>query len=243
MDSLAFSYHDIAKMIDHSLLNPALTVAELEAGCALARLYEVASVCILPYFAARSRDLLAGSSVVVSTTIGFPHGGHKTAVKLFESEQALADGARELDAVVNISKVRSADWKYVQGELQELTQRSHAGGAKIKVIFENAYLTREEKIRLCEICGEIGADWAKTSTGYAASGATLDDLRLMREHSPAMVQIKAAGGIRTLDALLEVRDMGVTRVGATRTAEMLEDCRKRLGMPALTETSVSPAGY
>lgn len=243
MNTPLFTYSDIAKMIDHSLLNPALIVAELEAGCALARRYDVASVCILPYFAARSRDLLNGSTVVVSTTIGFPHGGHKTAVKLFEAEQALNDGARELDAVVNVSKVRSADWPYVHDELQELTRRTHAAGAKIKVIFENAYLTREEKIRLCEICGEIGADWVKTSTGYAASGATLDDLRLMREHSPASIQVKAAGGIRTLDALLEVRAIGVTRVGATRTAEMLEDCRKRLGMPALAEVTASPAGY
>lgn len=243
MSDSGFTYSDIAKMIDHSLLNPALTVEELEAGCALARRYDVASVCILPYCVARSRDLLSGSTVVVSTTIGFPHGGHKTAVKRFEIEQAMADGARELDAVVNISKVRSGDWPYVQEELNVLSHATHDGGAKIKVIFENAYLTSEDKIRLCEICGEIGVDWVKTSTGYAASGATLDDLRLMREHSPASVQVKAAGGIRTLDALLEVRAIGVTRVGATRTAEMLEDCRKRLGMAPLAAVSASPAGY
>ena len=243
--SLNYTYSDIAKMIDHSLLNPALTAAELESGCALARQYDVASMCILPYYVGRSHELLAGSTVAVSTTIGFPHGGHKTAVKLFEAEQALSDGARELDAVVNISQVRSGNWTYVQNELQELTTLIHQAGAKIKVIFENAYHDNAAKIRLCEICGEVGVDWVKTSTGYAASGATLEDLQLMRSQSPASVQVKAAGGIRTLDALLEVRAIGVTRVGATRTAEMLEECRRRLGMTALAENgvSVSPAGY
>lgn len=243
MAVLPYQYSDIAKMIDHSLLNPALTTAELQAGSALARTYEVASVCILPYYAAKSRELLDGSNVVVSTTIGFPHGGHKTSVKLFEAKQALSDGATELDAVINISKARSGDWDYVKSELRELTGLAHASGAKIKVIFENAYHDDAAKIRLCEICGEIGADWVKTSTGYAASGATLDDLRLMRRHSPDNVQVKAAGGIRTLDALLEVREIGVTRVGATRTAEMLEDCRKRLGLAPLSEARPAPAGY
>jgi deoxyribose-phosphate aldolase len=245
MASENFTYSDIAKMIDHSLLNPSLTTTELEAGCDLARQYDVASVCILPYYAARSAEILAGSTVVVSTTIGFPHGGHKTAVKLFETEQALADGARELDVVVNISKVRSNDWLYVQKEIEVLTALVHASEAKIKVIFENAYHDRPSKIRLCEICGAIGVDWVKTSTGYAATGATMEDLKLMRDHSPASVQVKAAGGIRTLDALLEVRAIGVTRVGATRTAEMLDDCRRRLGMNPLQEGKppVTPAGY
>ncbi len=238
-----YTYVDIAKMIDHSLLNPALTVAELESGCALARQYDVASVCILPYYVSRSRELLAGSTVVASTTIGFPHGGHRTAVKLFEAKQALADGARELDVVINISQACSGNWDYVEDELQQLTTLIHASGAKVKVIFENAYHDNAAKIRLCEICGAIGVDWVKTSTGYAASGATLEDLRLMRQHSPRSVQVKAAGGIRTLDALLEVREIGVSRVGATRTAEMLEDCRRRLGMPSLAEAGVSPAGY
>ena len=238
-----YTYLDIAKMIDHSLLSPSLAVAELEAGCKLARLYDVASVCILPYYAARCTDLVAGSTVVSSTTIGFPHGGHKTSVKLFEAAQALADGARELDAVVNISKVRSGDWKYVSDEIQALTEVAHASGSKIKLIFENPYHDDAAKIRLCEICGELGVDWVKTSTGYAATGATLDDLRLMRQHSPASVQVKAAGGIRTLDALLEVRTIGVTRVGATRTAEMLEECRRRLGMSQLAKEAAAPAGY
>ena len=228
-----YSYSEIAKMIDHSLLNPILTTAELESGCALARKYEVASVCILPYYLRRCADLLRGSGVEPSTTIGFPHGGHTTAVKLAEVKQALQDGGTELDMVINISKARSADWEYVRREISELTSATHAGGAKIKVIFENAYLDDAAKIRLCEICGEIGVDWVKTSTGYAPGGATLADVKLMRQYSPARVQVKAAGGVRTLDALLEMRAAGVTRSGASQTAAMLEECRQRLGMAAL----------
>jgi deoxyribose-phosphate aldolase len=149
---------------------------------------------------------------------------------------ALRDGGQELDAVINISKARSGDWHYVRDELSALTQTVHSGGAKIKVIFENAYLDDVSKIRLCEICGEIGVDWVKTSTGYASSGATLSDLELMRKHSPPGVQVKAAGGIRDLDTLLAVRALGVSRVGATRTETMLEDCRRRLGLEALSST-------
>jgi deoxyribose-phosphate aldolase len=237
--TLPYSYPDIAGMIDHSLLGPALTDAELEAGCRLACRYSVASVCILPYYAARCTELLVGSPVRSSTTIGFPHGGHATSVKLAEVRQALADGAAELDMVINISKARSGDWTYVAEEIRTFTEATHAEGAKIKVIFENAYLDDAMKIRLCGICGEIGVDWVKTSTGYAPSGATVGDLQLMRMHSPASVQVKAAGGIRTLDALLEVRAIGVTRVGASRTADMLNECRQRLGLPQLAPTVVS----
>jgi deoxyribose-phosphate aldolase len=244
-----YNYLEIAKMIDHSLLNPTLTTSELEEGCALAIRYNVASVCILPYALARAAQLLAGTDVKSSTTIGFPHGGHTTAIKLAEVRQALKDGGQELDAVINISKARSGDWDYVRSELSVLTDQVHAGGAKIKVIFENAYLDDAAKIRLCEICAEIGADWVKTSTGYAPTGATLADLELMRKHSPPHVQVKAAGGIRDLDALLAVRAIGVTRVGATRTESMLEDCRKRLGLEPVTEPiaqatiAAAPAGY
>jgi deoxyribose-phosphate aldolase len=240
----SYTYEQIAGMIDHSLLNPSLTTDELEEGCRVARAYEVASVCIMPWYSARCTALLAGSSVNTSTTIGFPHGGHHTSTKLAEIQQALTDGAMELDAVINISAARSGDWEYVARELRLLTDATHDGGAKIKVIFENAYLDDAAKIRLCEICGEIGADWVKTSTGYAASGATHDDLRLMRRYSPATVQVKAAGGVRDLDALLAVREIGVTRVGATRTATMLDECRRRLGLAplAVTETA-QPAGY
>ena len=241
----AFDYQAIAKMIDHSLLNPSLTTQDLDDGCALAIRYDVANVCILPYYLARCAGLLAGTSVHASTTIGFPHGGHTTAIKLAEARQALIDGGQELDAVINISKARSGDWQYVRDELSELSDLSHAGGAKMKVIFENAYLDDASKIRLCEICAEIGADWVKTSTGYAPSGATLADLELMRKHSPAHVQVKAAGGIRDLDALLAVRAIGASRVGATRTGSMLEECRKRLGLEPITRVAVTtaPAGY
>jgi deoxyribose-phosphate aldolase len=235
----------VAKMIDHSLLNPALTVEELEAGCQVALRYNTASVCIMPYYAARCADLLRGSTVQPSSTIGFPHGGHHTSIKLAEVQQALRDGATELDMVINISRAKSGDWEYVSREIKELTQATHDGGARIKVIFENAYHDEAAKIRLCEICGDIGVDWVKTSTGYASTGATMEDLQLMRKHAPPRVQVKAAGGIRDLDALLAVREIGVTRVGATRTVTMLEECRKRLGLPALeAQLAVpQPAGY
>ena len=245
--SINYNYDDIAKMIDHSLLNPTLTTRELEDGCALALRYNVASVCIMPYALAPCAEVLKGSTVAASTTIGFPHGGHTTAIKLAEAEKALQDGGQELDVVINISKARSGDWRYVQHELQALTQLIHSAGMKIKVIFENAYHDDGAKIRLCEICGDIGVDWVKTSTGYAPSGATIADLELMRKHSPANVQVKAAGGIRDLDAVLAVRAMGVSRVGATRTETMLEECRKRLALDPITPqtpaSAPAPAGY
>lgn len=228
-----YSYSEISKTIDHSLLNPALIAVEMDAGCRIARQYDVASVCILPCYVARCAELLSGSEVQPSTTIGFPHGGHTTSVKLAEVEQALRDGATELDAVINISKARSGEWDYVRREIEVLTAATHAGGAKIKVIFENAYLDDPAKLRLCEICGEAGADWVKTSTGFAPSGATVADITLMRQHSPARVQVKAAGGVRTLDALLAMRAAGATRVGASATVQILEDCRRRLGLEAL----------
>ncbi len=224
-----YSYSDIAKMIDHSLLNPALTVDELEQGIRLALEYDVASVCIMPFYLKRCAELLAGTGVRASTTIGFPHGGHATAIKVAETARALDDGGEELDMVVNVSKVRSGDWDYVRDDVGAVIALVHDRGQKVKVIFENAYLDDSQKIRLCEICGELGADWVKTSTGYARGGATLDDLRLMRRHSPPHVQVKAAGGVRTLDALLEVRALGVTRVGATRTREILEEVKRHVG--------------
>jgi len=235
-----YTYPDIAKMIDHSLLNPALTANDLEQGIQLALAYDVASVCILPYFLQRCADRLRGSTVKASTTIGFPHGGHTTAVKLAEAMRALADGGEELDMVVNISQVLSGRWDYVRREIQDITDAAHSAGQKIKVIFENCYLKDEQKIRLCEICGELGADWIKTSTGYGTGGATIEDLQLMRKHAPPQVQVKAAGGVRDLDMLLRVRAIGVTRVGASRTAAMLDECRQRLGLPAI-QTAVAGA--
>src|SRR5579884_4043466 len=165
-------------MIDHSLLNPTLTVADLEAGCRLALAYDVASVCILPYYLARCAELLAGSTVAPSTTVGFPHGGHTTAVKVAEAARAVAEGCQELDMVVNISQVLSGGWDYVRADIRAVIDVAHAAGRKVKVIFENAYLKDDHKVRLCEVCSELNADWIKTSTGYAPSGATHDDLRL-----------------------------------------------------------------
>ena len=223
-----YTYEDVAKMIDHSLLRPTLTDAELDAGCRLAVEYDVASCCIMPYYLKRCAALLEGSAVAPSTTIGFPHGGHTTAVKVAEAERALADGGQELDMVSNISKVLSGDWDYVREDIGAVVDIAHAAGQKVKVIFENCYLEDEHKIRLCEICGELNADWVKTSTGYGSGGATIEDLKLMREHAPPHVQVKAAGGVRTLDKLLEVRALGMTRVGASRTKDMLDECRRRL---------------
>lgn len=230
-----YTYLDIAKMIDHSLLNPGLTDEELEAGCRLARQYDVASACVKPYFLKRCAELLAGSTVAASTVIGFPHGGHKTAVKVAEAEAALRDGGAELDMVVNIGKVLSQDWAYVCEDIKAVVDVTHAGGAIVKVIFENCYLQDCHKIRLCEICAEAGANFVKTSTGYGTGGATIADLKLMRKHSPPHIRVKAAGGIRTLDALLEVRAIGVARSGATRTAEMLGECKQRIEAGVMTQ--------
>ncbi|MGO8814795.1 MAG: deoxyribose-phosphate aldolase [Terriglobia bacterium] len=225
---MTYSYDDIAKMIDHSLLNPSLTSTELERGCRLALDYDCASVCIMPYYLKRCAEILRGSTVHASTTIGFPHGGHTTAIKVAEATRALEDGGQELDMVVNISKVLSGDWDYVRQDIKAVLDVTHGRGQKLKVIFENCYLKDEHKIKLCEIGGDLGVDWVKTSTGYGTGGATIDDLKLMRAHSPARVQVKAAGGVRDLDKLLEVRALGVTRVGASRTGEILDECIRRL---------------
>jgi deoxyribose-phosphate aldolase len=240
-----YTYADVAGMIDHSLLNPTLTVDELEQGCRLARAYGVASVCILPYYLARCAELLRGSEVKASTTIGFPHGGHATAIKVAEAERALADGGQELDMVVNISAVRSGNWSYVRDDIGAVIAVTHAAHQRVKVIFENCYLDNAQKIRLCEISSELEADWVKTSTGYGSGGATMEDLALMRKHAAAGVQVKAAGGVRDLDTLLKVRALGVTRCGASRTAAMLDECRSRLGLPAISVGGASGAvsGY
>lgn len=225
---MSYTYLDIAKMIDHSLLKPTLTAKELDAGCQLAVDYDVASVCILPYRLRECAEILAGSTVKTSTTVGFPHGGHTTSIKVAEAVQALRDGGEELDMVVNISKVLSGDWGYVREEIREIVEVTHAEGQKVKVIFENCYLEDDHKIRLCEICGEVNADWVKTSTGYGTGGATIADLKLMRARSPEHVQVKAAGGVRDLEKLLEVRNLGVSRIGASATVTILDECRRRI---------------
>lgn len=240
---MSYNYADFSKLIDHSLLNPTLTVADLEAGIQLARDFDVASVCILPYYLRRCTDLLAGSTVQPSTTIGFPHGGHTTAIKLAEAERSVADGCQELDMVVNISQVLSGNWDYVRTDIAAVIGVAHAAGRKVKVIFENCYLQDEHKIRLCEICSDLKADWVKTSTGYGTGGATHDDLKLMRKHSAPDVQVKAAGGVRDFAGLLAVRALGVTRVGASRTNEMLSECRRQLGLPPIAASDAGKSSY
>jgi deoxyribose-phosphate aldolase len=229
-------------MIDFALVNPALRDRELEEGCELAVQYGVASVSVLPYYLARCVQVLAGTGVHAGTTIGFPHGCQTLAVKLTELSQALRDGAEELDAVVNISKARSRDWFYVENELRRMTDAAHVAGVRIKIVFENAYLDDGDKIRLCEICADVGADWVKTSTGYAASGATISDLLLMREYSPAHVQIKAAGGIRDLDSVLTMRELGVSRVGTSHMKEILDECRRLLRLEPISASAPAIAG-
>ena len=234
-EKVDYTYEDISKMIDHSLLAPTLTDGELESGCRLAVLYNVATVCIKPYFVRQCAELLAPSDVKPSTTVGFPHGGHTTRIKVAEAEAAIEDGAEELDMVVNIGKVLSEDWAFVEADIRAVLEVVREHGKVLKVIFENCYLQDAHKIRLCEICGELGVDFVKTSTGYGEGGATVEDIRLMRQHCPPHVQIKAAGGIRTLDKLLEMRALGVTRVGATRTVDILEECRRRINQAKRAE--------
>ncbi len=228
MGDSSYTLADIAKMLDHSLLKPTMTADDLESGCQLALELNVASVCILPYYVRRCAEILRGSTVRTSTTIGFPHGGHATATKQAEARRAIDDGCEELDMVVNISQVLSGEWGYVTDDIAAVIGPAHAAGQKVKVIFENCYLEDAHKIRLCEICTNLNADWAKTSTGYGSSGATIPDLKLMVEHTGGNVHVKAAGGIRDVNTLLEVRALGVTRIGTSSSKTLLEQCRATL---------------
>lgn len=221
------TYHDIAKTIDHSLLRPELDDEFVEQGIRLARQYDVASATVRPLDVARAVRLLEGSDVKVGTVVGFPHGSVLTATKVFETQQALDQGAREIDMVLQIAALRSGRDGDVKSDIEAVVEVAHKGGAIVKVIFENAYLDDGQKIRACHACEAAGADFVKTSTGFAPTGATHDDLRLMRANTGAHIAVKAAGGVRTLDALLEVMALGVTRVGATATATMLDDFKAR----------------
>ncbi len=217
------TYAELAAMIDHSLLKPELTVAEVLDGCALAARYEVVSVCVRPADVPRGVEALAGSAVEVGTVVGFPHGANATATKVAEAERALADGATELDMVCNIGLLRSGEGGAVEADIAAVVDVAHEAGAIVKVILENAYLDDGQKRLGCRLVEAAGADFVKTSTGFAPSGATHDDLRLMRESVGPQVGVKAAGGIRTLDALLAVIPLGVGRVGATATAAILDE--------------------
>ena len=244
LNSKTITYEQLAKVIDHSLLRPELTETDVIAGCELAHRYHVATVCVKPCHVKLAVELLEESDVIVSTVVGFPHGGSLTAVKVAEAEQAIEDGALELDMVLNIGQLRSGKYDFVGADIKAVCDTAHASGAKVKVIFENAYLTDEEKVIACKLSEEAGADWVKTSTGFAPSGATLADLRLMRETVSQKVQVKAASGVRSLDTILPVIDVGCTRVGATATAAILDEFERRGGRKAsATEFPDDTSGY
>jgi len=227
----------ISKMIDHSLLHPTLTDRDLEAGCLLAKRYNVAAVCIKPYAVKLAKEILSGTSVAVCTVVGFPHGSNTTEVKLKETEKACDDGATEIDFVVNIGKVLSRDWDYVSREVKTINDAARERGAIVKVIFENDYLTDDLKIKLCHVCNQHRVAFVKTSTGYGFvkqpdgkyiyRGAVESDVALMRRECIPEIQIKAAGGIRTLDDLLRFKELGATRIGTTATKAILEEAKKR----------------
>jgi deoxyribose-phosphate aldolase len=237
---------DITKTIDHSLLRPELNDAVVEDGCRLAAKYDVASVCVRPADVRRAAALLRGTDVAVGTTVGFPHGNHLTETKVFEARRALDDGATELDMVIQIAALKSGRDADVQADIAAVVDVGHAGGAIVKVIFENAYLTDDEKVRACHLTEAAGGDFVKTSTGFAPSGATHDDLRLMRANTSPHIQVKAAGGVRSLDALLAVMELGVTRIGATATETIILDFRARKageGAAATTAAGSGEGGY
>lgn len=221
------TYQQIAKSIDHSLLRPELDDAFIAAGCRLAVQYDVASATVRPADVARARVLLTGSTVVVGTVVGFPHGSSTTKTKVFEARQAIEAGAREVDMVIDIAGLISGRDDEVRDQIAAVVDVAHTTGALVKVILENAYLEDAQKIRGCQLVEAAGADFVKTSTGFAPTGATMEDLALMRRTVSPRVQVKAAGGVRTLDALLAVLDLGVTRVGATATAAILDEFRAR----------------
>jgi deoxyribose-phosphate aldolase len=216
------TYDEIAGMIDHSLLKPFLTDREIEEGCRIAQEYKVASVCVRPCDVKRAAEILKGSPVRVGTVIGFPHGTTMTQTKVGETKEAIADGAVELDVVLNIGKLKSKDYDYVKRDLEAVTSTAHAQNVLVKVIFENCYLDEEEKIAACRISSEVGVDFVKTSTGFGSGGAEDRDLVLMREHTSPSIKLKAAGGIRTLERAIEVRRLGCSRIGATATVGILE---------------------
>ena len=242
---MKYTYEELAKMIDHSLLHPTMTDQELEDGCKVAAKYGVASVCIKPYAAKRAAELLKVTDVLVGAVIGFPHGNSCTESKRYETELACLDGAVEIDMVINIGKALSGDWDYVERDVKAVSDEAHKHGAKVKVIFENDYLHQggdglnsdDFKKKLCQLCERAGADWVKTSSGYGFvkqpdgsynyKGATAHDLALMRASVSTKVQVKAAGGVRDLDELIKVRDLGGSRCGTTATVAMLDEYRRR----------------
>jgi deoxyribose-phosphate aldolase len=228
LNSKTITYEQLAKTIDHSLLRPELTEADVAAGCELAARYHVASVCVKPCHVKLAKKLLADSDVAVGTVVGFPHGNSTMATKVFETQEAVAAGATEIDMVINIGALRSGQADYVRNEIRAVVNAAHPQ-AIVKVILENAYLTHAEKVLGCQLVEEAGADFVKTSTGFAPTGATVEDIALMRATVGPQVQVKAAHGVRTLDQLLAMIDAGATRSGATATAAILDEFKQRHG--------------
>jgi deoxyribose-phosphate aldolase len=250
---MQYNIEEIAKMIDHSLLHPTMTDEDLEKGVQQAIYYKTASVCIKPYAVPQCAAWLNGTGVLVCTVIGFPHGSHTTVIKVAETKLACEQGCDEIDMVVNIGKVLSGDWTYVADEIRAINDECLKHGAILKVIFENDYLKDEHKIKLCQICSEIPVAFVKTSTGYgyvkgddgkfSTKGATLEDVALMLKHVAPGVQVKAAGGVRSLDELMKMKELGVTRIGATATAAIVEEARKRNGLTSAEVSSTDKSGY
>ncbi len=216
------TYNDIAAMIDHSLLKPTLTDREIREGCELAAKYRVASVCVRPSDVILAKDTLKDTGVLVTTVIGFPHGTTTTAAKVAEAIEAIDNGAVELDMVLNIGKLKSKNYDYVKKDIKAVTDTAHSRKVLIKVIFENCYLSEDEIIEACKICNEAGVDFVKTSTGYGTGGAEDKDIKLMRKYADRGIQIKAAGGVRTLERAIEIKELGCTRFGCTATVGILE---------------------
>ena len=226
---MEFTCRDIANMIDHSLLKPELTDEDIIAGCEIAKKYKVASVCCSPSALPLVRTRLEGSGVNSTTIIGFPHGYNRTDTKVFEAGKAIDDGAKELDMVINIGKLRSGEFDYVKNDIKAVVDTAHRKGVIVKAIFENCYLSDEMKKTGYRLAEEAGADFIKTSTGFARAGATLDDLRLMRKTVSEKVQVKAAHGVRDYDMAVKVRSTGATRFGATQTENIMEECYRKKG--------------
>lgn len=218
---------DIANTMDHSLLQPQMDKKDIEEGCAMAVKYNTISVCVRPCDIEYAADYLKDTDIIITTVIAFPHGTATTESKVFETEDAIARGADEIDMVINIGKVKSHDWEYVEKDVRAVAEAAHRGGCQLKVILENAYLTEEEKIKACQICDKAGADFTKTSTGYAPSGSKIEDLKLMRANTSSRMQVKAAGGIRTLDDCLAIMATGTCRIGTRSTAKILADAVER----------------
>ncbi len=231
------TYEDLAKMIDHSLVRPELSDVQVEEGCRLARRYGVASVSVRPSDADLCVRWMEGSGVAVGSLVGFPHGSETTAAKIYQAQDLLRRGVTEIDMVLNIGKLISRQFQYVESELLQIANLCHQSGAILKVILENAYLSEDLKIIACKICKRTDVDFAKSSTAFAPTGATPEDLRLMVRICGDKVKVKAAGGVRTLEKALEVREIGCARFGTTATAAILDAWTQKLAAQAAAEAS------